>query len=465
MLKVKLVGFTQDQDGWAEPLCAAAARASRDPAPLDVLLKAAQRDIGKARDSNDRIVHGMGHASIAEHCCFHFHVMGLSRFMVEALEWHRLASYTEKSQRYQTMGQDDRMVPAEYKQRPEGTKGLWSDLVVLQDRAFSLYQQMVDAGVPGEDARYVLPLSCTAQVAVTINARNLGRMLRRLRMLKIAEASDLADDLEKEAKAVAPSLVRHAEPSTYEDSEYDRMQALEACLQSDYGVGPEEVAEDADVQLEDVFPDEDFWGEATIVRDMLERQGFERHMVNWKMLREHFKGCGGWPTDLFDLLQTALFGGMGPYDAAPREFEGINLTYRVHLSASAFAQMKRHRMMTLLPMPYGLDCYFPARVGDWGGTMEGSQALTNIQKESGNLMMLAKAAGVPPEYAALNATQRDCIIHLDLRELYAMSRLREDGHAQAEIRARVTEMSRQAREALPLLASRLGGKDVFGKKE
>jgi len=89
-----------------ETIAVAYARISRDPSPVSELREKAISDIEKARKSARAIVFDMGHQSVAEHAAFNFDVLDISRLCVESLEWHRLCSYTEKSQRYQELEED-----------------------------------------------------------------------------------------------------------------------------------------------------------------------------------------------------------------------------------------------------------------------------------------------------------------------------------------------------------------------
>ena len=96
-----------------ETVAVAYARISRDPAPVTELRQRAIDDVEMARRSARSIVFGMNHQSVAEHAIFNFDILDVSRLCVEALEWHRLCSYTEKSQRYQEL-MGDYVVPAEF---------------------------------------------------------------------------------------------------------------------------------------------------------------------------------------------------------------------------------------------------------------------------------------------------------------------------------------------------------------
>ena len=88
------------QDLTPETVAAAYARISRNPRPVNELRMLARGEVEKARASNRNIVFEMGHSSIAEHAVFNLDFLAVSRLLVEEIERFRLASYTEKSQRY-----------------------------------------------------------------------------------------------------------------------------------------------------------------------------------------------------------------------------------------------------------------------------------------------------------------------------------------------------------------------------
>ena len=89
-----------------ETLSAAYARISRSPKPVPELRRQAVDEVEKARKSNQSIIFELGHSSVAEHAVFNFDILHLSRLVVEFFERFRLASFTEKSQRYITLKGD-----------------------------------------------------------------------------------------------------------------------------------------------------------------------------------------------------------------------------------------------------------------------------------------------------------------------------------------------------------------------
>ena len=209
-----------------ETIAAAYARISRSPRPVHELRAAARGEVDKARQSNRNIVFEMGHSSIAEHAVFNLDVLGVSRLLVEDIEKFRLCSYTEKSQRY-VLFKDDFVIPEEIKNA--GLAGPFAEVVGRQNSFYrECYEQLrphvfarhpelardpanrsLLEGWAKEDARYAIALATETQLGMTLNARNLELMLRRLAAHPLKEARDLSAALYKATKSIAPSLVRY----------------------------------------------------------------------------------------------------------------------------------------------------------------------------------------------------------------------------------------------------------------
>jgi flavin-dependent thymidylate synthase len=221
------------QDITPETISAAYARISRSPKSVDELRADAVAYVDKARKSNRNIVFEMGHSSVAEHAVFNIDVIGVSRLLVEEIEKFRLCSYTEKSQRY-VLFDKDFVVPDEIAEA--GLKNLFVETVQMQNdfyhqlygelRPYVFEQNKELAGNPAnksmlegwakEDARYAISLATETQLGMTINARNLELMLRRLSALPLAEARLFSEKLYAATKDIAPSLIRYTEATDYD---------------------------------------------------------------------------------------------------------------------------------------------------------------------------------------------------------------------------------------------------------
>ncbi|MDH4198416.1 MAG: FAD-dependent thymidylate synthase, partial [Candidatus Aminicenantes bacterium] len=159
------------------------------------------------------------------------------------------------------------------------------------------------------------------------------------------------------------------------------------------------------------------------------------------------------------LFRTALRR-MEFYDFPLREFEHAGLTFELTVSASCFAQLKRHRMATLTWQPYdpGLGVTVPASVVEVGAEGEFREVIGRTNEA---YRILRAACGAAAAYVLTNAHRRRVLLHLNARELYHLSRLREDATAQWDVRTVAARMSALARRVMPLTGMLLGGKDTY----
>ena len=110
-----------------------------------------------------------GHLSTLEHASYTFAVDGISRACSHQLVRHRLASFNQQSQRYVTFKEEpDFVVPQSIVDA--GAAKEYDEAVKA---AFAAYDKLVKAGVPAEDARYLLPNACETKIAITMNIREL----------------------------------------------------------------------------------------------------------------------------------------------------------------------------------------------------------------------------------------------------------------------------------------------------
>lgn len=453
-----------------ETVSAAYARISRSPKSISELRVIAKNEIEKSRQFNSRIFFEMGHRSIAEHVVFNIDIMGVSRLLAEQIEKFRLCSYMEKSQRYVLLA-DDFVVPKEICEARLDDE--FRDLVQSQNRLYhKLYGQLrryvfeahpdlaedpakhftLD-GWAKEDARYVLSLATQTQIGVTINARNMELVLRRMASHPLHEANEYGWKLYAIVKPVAPSLIRYTDKTDYD---YLTFQELSKTINHIFPSPdaeaeniPESPHDDAFVRLVHTTPDADERVLASFLY-MTANLSFDacRRMVTsagHSQKREIFK---------------AAFRYMKNHDAAPRELESVDLTYELILSASCFAQLKRHRMATLLCQDYQpeLEVTVPRSIRDAGMETE-FLAMTG---RAGNLYGAVKArAPQAAAYCLTNAHRRRMIIKINTRELYHIARLRLDRHAQWDIREIAGQMVSLAREVMPFTLMLATGKDDF----
>ena len=150
-----------------------------------------------------------GHESVLEHAVFTFRVQGLSRAALAQLTRHRLASFDVQSQRYVRIRGVDLVMPETIR-----SSNFFVEAGSLMEDVMNLYQRMVDAGIPAEDARYITPQAVPTVLVMTMNAREL-RHFFSLRCCNRAqwEIRSLADEMHTICRQVAPELFEGAGPA------------------------------------------------------------------------------------------------------------------------------------------------------------------------------------------------------------------------------------------------------------
>jgi thymidylate synthase (FAD) len=199
-MKVKLLAYTQNADA----VCAAAGRSCYSEEPAHDLL-----GTGDPEKSLGRIV-GMGHHSVIEHASFTFSVEGVSRALTHQLVRHRIASFSQQSQRYVSMKDATYVTPHTISEDPERER-LFGETM---DAIWDAYNKLVESGVPAEDARYLLPNGCTTNITITMNARELLHFFS-LRCCTRAqwEIREMAEAMLEECRKVSPVIFGKAGPS------------------------------------------------------------------------------------------------------------------------------------------------------------------------------------------------------------------------------------------------------------
>ncbi|MGD0276269.1 MAG: FAD-dependent thymidylate synthase [Syntrophales bacterium] len=473
-----------------ETIAAAYARISRSPKPVDALRAASRQEVDKARRSNRTIVFEMGHSSIAEHAVFNIDILGVSRLLVEEIEHFRLASYTEKSQRYVLLT-DDFVIPEEI--RETNLEGSFIEIIRLQNHLYhNLYEKLLPhvmqanhelAEIPAnrsmlegwakEDARYVLALATETQLGMTINARNLELMIRRLASHPLAEARRFSRCLYETIKEAAPSLIRYTEATEYDQLTPNELQTEAQALIARY---PKIM--DMDVDTESQFLPSGWCIRRSSTKDMDSDADSCVKLISATPRADEFvvaclihtssslpiHRCHTMAAHMNDsekasLIRTAL-GHMKSHDTAPREFEHVELCFEIMLSASAFAQMKRHRMATLSGQGYdpSLGFTIPPSVTAVGMDKTFRDLVTKTEETS---EQIRKAIPIAAPYILINAHRRRVLMKVNARELYHIARLRCDRRAQWDIRKIADEMLGLGRRIMPLTLMLATGKDGF----
>jgi len=201
-MQVELIQYTPEP----EKVVAAAARLcySADPVPelLDNLSQERAADL-------IRRLREMGHLSPFEHVSFQFAIDGVSRAMSHQLVRHRIASYSQRSQRYVKEREFDYVIPPSIQRNPAALARFQNIMSYLQVEYAALLESAA-----AEDARYVLPNACTTSLVATFNARSLLNFFAHRTCTRAQwEIRAVAERMLELVREVAPTIFAVAGPS------------------------------------------------------------------------------------------------------------------------------------------------------------------------------------------------------------------------------------------------------------
>jgi len=241
MLKVKLIEHTPSP----EKVIAAAAKLCYSQVGVDEILENLEE---KKTDKFLEMLMTYGHHSPIEHVSFTFAIEGVSRSLTHQLVRHRLASYSQQSQRYVKLKQFEYVIPPNI-EKNERAKIIF---VETMNRVQEAYNQLVEILCENEvvkltkeylkdkkiinpkeieekqykalkikaekkaieDARYVFPNACETKIIVTMNARELIHFFNQRCCTRAQwEIRQMAKTMLMQAREVAPVLFKHAGPS------------------------------------------------------------------------------------------------------------------------------------------------------------------------------------------------------------------------------------------------------------
>jgi thymidylate synthase ThyX len=383
--------------------------------------------------------------------------------LVEEIEKFRLCSFTEKSQRYVLFNKDF-VIPEEI--RKANLIDLFTATIQTQNEYYhALYEKLrpyvfdkhktlaadpanksLLEGWAKEDARYAISLATQTQLGMTINARNLELMLRRLVALPFAEAQEYSEKLYAATKEISPSLIRYTHATDYDKFTRLNMRRQTDVLLQKNAAGSKKLSE---VQLISYSPAADNRIAAALL--------FSSSDINYSKCLSMAEKMT--PRAKKMLFKTA-FANLQAHDSVLREMENVDLQFELILSSSCFAQLKRHRMSTIIAQDYNpqLGVTIPPSIKAIGQ----QKAFVDIMRHTQNAYeQIQNKAPLAAAYVLTNAHRKRVLMKFNAREMYHLARLRADQHAQWDIRDLTKKMLNQAKKVMPLTLMMACGKDNF----
>ena len=402
---------------------------------------------------HERWVVGYGHASVAEHAVLHIAFENVSRLATEAIESNRLASYTEKSTRYQVFDRDGYYTPEAIarSQHAEHYRKTIARLFEAYQASLDPVRKVIMAQFPrklDEDprkydarirskyidcCRFFLPTATLANVGMTVNARVLESAIKKMLSHPLQEVRDVGAEVKRVAQAEVPTLVKYAVASAY----LEKLAHLKCQAPGASGRGR---------RSNDCLTLVDYDGvaEERFAATCIYRQGG----IDYVTALQRAQTMSG--NELEGVVRDALTG-MSDFDTPLRELEHVTLTFDCLLDWGAWYELKRHRMMTLTPQPLDVRLGFAmprifeeARLG----------ARFREAMHAAGETFEAIASDLPDEadYVFPNAFNRRVLITLNLREAFHVCRLRSAPNAHFSIRRIAVRMYELINDIYPTFA-------------
>ena len=434
-----------------ETIAVAFAKTSRSPESFREI--AATLNDEKAAKFHEKWVVGYGHASVAEHAVLHLAFENISRLAIESIESNRLASYTEKSTRYQRWSAEDFFIPPELDGHP-----LRSEYVDVCRLLFSTYgkslepvralvvaraqrregetDDAMDRRVRSQYVdvcRFLLPAASLANVGMTVNARVLENVIRKMLSHRLLEVRQIGEQARTVALAEVPTLVKYADVAPYLVQTIDQLSEMRL---------PAEAKSAADFCT---LVDYDHDGEERVLAASLYRFGG----MPFNEAANHVRGLS---EPACDELAAALLGRLDEHDVPLRELEYCTYTFDLIMDQGAYAEFKRHRMMTQTPQKLStrLGHAVPRLMAQAGLESRFEAAMTAAAEAYEKLYSFSPELA---QYVVPNAYNRRVLARLNLREAYAFCQLRTAPNAHFSIRRIARRMYDEIRRVHPRLAA------------
>jgi thymidylate synthase ThyX len=436
-----------------ETIAVAFAKTSRSPESFRDI--AAELSDEQSAKFHEKWVVGYGHASVAEHAVLHIAFENVSRLAIESIEGNRLASYTEKSTRYQKWGSDDFFIPRELDGHP-----LHDEYVETIRLLFRTYQQSLEPvrnlvleQFPRREnekdeawdrrirskyvdvCRFLLPAASLANVGMTANARVLESMIRKMLSHELMEVREIGEKVKEVAKAETPTLVKYADPVPYLIETVNEF----SLMRHPFPLG------DGDVIVDDwcTLVSYDLEGEEKVLAAALFRFGgmsYAEALGYIKALHEPERAN----------LAEALLGRLGKYDVPLRELEYSTYLFDLVMDQGAYAEFKRHRMMSQTPqrLTTRLGYATPRLI-----TESGFESTYDAAMQSAAQMFekLCAVSSTISQYVVPNGFNRRVLAEFNLREAFAFCQLRSASNAHFSIRRVAQRVYDEMNRVHPLL--------------
>lgn len=422
-----IVGFSQD----GEKLCSAGGRISTQPGDaLEILEKS--NDPAKNSSLIEKVTKS-GHNSTVEHAYFNIAFNNVSIMTEQFLIEYRLASFTVKSRRYVDFGTTGYVTPDF--QSEDIRRRYESHIEYL----LKTYRELTEAGIPKEDARFVLPYCVHSNFYCSMNARELLHVLRGMlygRGSAFEELYRLGTQLLKQAKTLAPGIF-----GSFEERKPKKPDQIDLSQWEDAACG--DACNAPLVELLHV-PEH---AEALLAKTAL--------IWGTQLPTEKVEELVKDPNTRNKVIEAVMA------SSRPRPLESLNYTFRLNrVSLAEVTHIARHRMQNVSFLPLTRVCREthvlpPSIQANTDCLIPFNEAF----QQNARMYHDLQAQGIPEEqlaYLVLSGNTMDVVTTINARELLLFFKLRTCRRAQWEIQKHAGAMLKLLRERSPDLFRSFG---------
>jgi thymidylate synthase ThyX len=438
-----------------ETIAVTFAKTSRSPESFRQI--AAELTDQKSSEFNEKWVVGYGHSSVAEHAILHIAAENVSRLAVECIESNRLASYTEKSTRYQTWQPDAFFLPDEFKDStlrerylkfnqalfngyaqfiPRVVRFAAESTARLAEESDSAFERRLRSKAI-DVCRYLLPASSLANVGITINARSLEHAISKMLSHSLSEVRAIGSEIKTAASASIPTLLKYAEPLPYLDAMEAQFSPISPLILGEAVPWFKLLHYDTDAVdhlLAGVYyrynPDP--------------HTSYESSLLTVQQMSPAQK----------EVLLRPLLNDRERHTIPLRELEHITFQFEATLDQGAYYEIKRHRMLTLTPRPLTthLGYAVPRLISDAGLGNEYAELMNQAEQVYSDLEETSPEAA---SYVVPNGFNRRFLITLNLRSAMHFIALRSELNAHFGVRRLALKLADEIESVIPGICSLL----------
>lgn len=435
-----------------ETIAVTFAKTSRSPKSFNEI--AEELSDKRSADFHEKWVVGYGHSSVAEHAVLHIAVENISRLAVECLESNRLASYTEKSSRYQIWDEDHYFIPEEIlgsdveKKYTETCKLLFNDYQTSfgkvskylskikphqkkeSERAYTNRIRACSADV----CRYYLPTSSLANLGVSINARALEHALRKMLSYPLSEVRQIGEELKAVSLKNIPTLVKYAD-------------------RNDYLIQIESEITKRCSKMASISTLDNSWCECTDYDEDGEFQILAALFYRFSDLsfKEAYEHISQLPQPKLESLAESLLGKLDDHDNPVREMEYAQISFDLIIDQGAYYELKRHRMMAQTPKLFSPQLgYAIPKIISEAGLLDNYQ--TAMEKAKETYYAIHEIHPHAAAYILPNAYNRRVFLKMNLRTALHLIKLRSAPNAHFAIRRTAQKIAVEIQTKYPLFA-------------